>query len=910
MARSQKMALTQFGLKTAVGDLVSDSGYMRIAHNVVFPAAGRMDKTRGYRRLNQTLPVGVSGFQTGASAFSVISSKTLGQKVLINSGNFVNINEGARSLFYGDGVTTPWWGLDSPDQRTFLNFFDSRMKNSVNLKNLFLTTARTPVRIESGITNAGSAGNATDQLTYAGMPQAPGFFFLQQVNDELTSAAPNWLAINEAVAYRVVFGVHDADGNERLSPPSGRYIIANLYQVRGYDGNAKCPVLNILLPKQTECLRKDVVPTDVGGFKPWFVRVYRSQSVNTAVGANGTWPNDELQLCFEKFLTEPDVRDGYFTFVDRTPPQVLTSALYTNQNLGGDVNDGVLVTGSTGLGLVSKNDRPPIAQDTALFADCTMWANIKSPYRLILSLLGVQGTGDGPLFGPGDTFTIQNRTSGSTTSFTAVNGIPSSYFEFHIESGYGSVGVNTRQTVMNLVSSINSHSMIEAGNESGMVATYIGNDNSPGTIGQFMLETIQQEWNPNGIALEGGATTSRPDAWLPRPMQTKSFSWPFERIDAPNGIAISKPLQGDAVPPVNYVYVGRADTQIQRIIPTTNALYILCDDGIYWLRGTSPANFQIERLDPTCRIWFRESAVSMNDSVYLWAREGLFKIQNGSTIRLDADIRNLVESIRFNNDNAIVTRSNFAFANPFDNTVTFAWANWDSANLADGGVPYQALVWNENTGQWSSRDWCSDEDGQPQSQWGWTCATARWSDGALYLGQASGGNYDGAVFSDLSSGQGLFTAVYFDANNNLDFPTNRLVTSTMEWVTSVPNPGGMCHWSEFQAFSQPGSIVYSTFGAPNLNLAKGVNDGPWNPVFPLANYFQVQISSEEALMHTDVVVSPTSPQGRVFLGTQGGYAARQIVRLIHRGDDGQQPIGVSFTGFSLLYRQVSGRTTR
>lgn len=300
----------------------------------------------------------------------------------------------------------------------------------------------------------------------------------------------------------------------------------------------------------------------------------------------------------------------------------------------------------------------------------------------------------------------------------------------------------------------------------------------------------------------------------------------------------------------------------------------------------------------------------MNDCVYLWSREGIFKIQNGSTIRLDGDIRNIVESIRFNNDDPIVTKSNFAFANPFDNTVTLGWANWDSANIQTGGVPYQALVWNENTGAWSSRDWSNDENGQTQAEWGWTCAVARWSDGAIYLGQASGGEYDGSVFSDLSSGSGLREATYQDSNNNLSFPRTRSLLALMEWVTTVPNPAGMCHWSEFQAFSQPGSIVYSQGGVPNLNLATGLNEAGWNPVYPFADAYRVLISSEEVPAHTDVPVYPTTPQGRVYLGTQGGYAARQVVRLSHQNDLVGTPQGCSFTGFSLLFRQVSGRNTR
>lgn len=919
MARQQRLQLTEFGLNTIIGDLQSGPGALRVAHNVVVPASGRVEKTRGFhavtRRTNYVATPDLNG---GSCINSIISSKTLGQNVLLNAG--INATDPllgisiiqACSLLYGDGYTNPWWALQTPDNRTVLNDSYTRQKSSVNQKTLFLTGQRTPLRLESGIEQATDATVASAQLSYAGMPQAPGISWYQQVNNELVSVSgANWLGNGMFVAYRFVWGTVDIDGNERLSPPSGRYIIGNTAVTRGYSAGADmCPQLFVAVPFVTESVSIpiDTLPTNLS-HRRWFLRVYRSQIMASVAGAA---PDDELQLCYEVWPTAAQVSSRRVQFTDTCPPAGLTAALYTNQTLGGDVNSGVLVAGSTGLGLASKNDRPPIAKDTALFADCTFWANFTTPYRLTLSVLGVQSTAGGPLLSPGDTITIASGTGGSQ-AFTGTIGVPGSSSEFFIETGYSSIALNIRQTVMNLCASINTQMGIAGGN---IVAVYNGNDASPGTIGQFYLETIQQEFNPNIIATgtglgSVGAQSSTRTPWLPL-QQTDtggSSGWYFTREDAPNGLAISKPLQGDAVPPVNYLRVGRADTVIQRILPTTNALYILCDDGAYWLRGTAPTNFQIERLDPTCRIWWRESAVTLNDSVFLWAREGLFQIQNGSTIRLDTPIRGTIESVRFNNSQPVIARSNFAWANPFDNTVTFCWANLDTANIGSGGSPYQAFIWNANTGAWTTRQMNHMFNGSFVSAR--SCAVARWIDGAVYMGCPEDFSSGGFVFTDISTGQSIGEPEYFDTLTLGDASTVSLsLQATMEWVTSVPNPGSICHWSEFQAFSQPGSIVYADDGGTSLNLEYAINEAGRNPAFPIVDEFTVTISSEVAATHTIATINPTSTQGRCYIATSGGYAARQTVRIEHVEDANGDPAGCSFTGFAIVYRPISGRTTR
>lgn len=919
MPRQQRLQLTEFGLNTIVGDLQAGPGALRVAHNVVIPAAGRAEKVRGFFGFTKKLPFTpgpAPSLTGGGAANSVISSKTLGQKVLINSGLGVGspsvLTTGA--LWYGDGVTHDWWDLTTPDGRTFLNDSYTRQKHSVNQKTLFLTTQRTPIRIEADIETAATRADALAQVSYAGMPQSPGIAWQQQTAPELVdvSAAVNWLANGQFVAYRFVWGVADADGTRRLSPPSGRYILGNVPQVSGYDAGATlCPSLHVQLPYRTETLEVglDVAPAS-STHRRWFLQAYRSQVMAATAGGA---PDDELQLCYEAWVTSVDVENGYITFSDTCPPAGLTTALYTNQVLGGDVNSGVLVAGNTGLGLASKNDRPPIAKDTALFADCTFWANFTTPYRLTLSLLGVQADGGGPFVGAGSTITFSDF-NGGTFTLTGVTGTPATEDEFHVETAYSSIALNIRQTAMNLVAALNTSSWLL---KNALVGVYNGNDASPGTIGQFYVETVQQEWNPNTITdpLGNIGASSDVSGWLPSQEEVgENTGWKFVRDDAPNGLAISKPFQGDAVPPVNYLRVGRSDTVIQRIIPTTNALYILCDDGVYWLRGTAPTNFQIERLDPTCRIWFRESACALNDSVFLWAREGLFQIQNGSVIRIDTPIRGTIESVRFNNDNSIVLRSNFAWANPFDNTVTWGWANWDTAADGAGGSPFQAFVWNANTNSWSTRQMNVFFNGGFRTAL--SCATARWSDGAIYAGAPHNITAGGYVLSDVSTGSGIGQPVYYilgtgsaGAGGGVAYP----LEAAMEWVTSVPNPGSICHWSEFQAFSQPGSVVYSA-GNADLNLAYSVNevDGltTFNPAFPIVDKFGVVISSEVQAAHTSATVLPASTQGRCYIATPGGYAVRQMVRITHTTNAAGNAAGCAFTGFALVYRAVSGRTTR
>lgn len=887
MAKSQKLTINNFGLKTSVGELEADPGYLRVCHNLELLYPGVMEKRAGMKRLHQWLVPGHITPGDGASIYSIVSTKGLGYNLLLNTGD----QFGAYNIMYGDGVTAAWERLYPPDAGDVTNTESARMKSAVSLNNIFLTSSRHPVRVESDVTTL-AVGTKHNAVTWAGMPRIPGFDWGMQGATNLQAVPPFWLQDGYSVAYRVVFGTYDADGNERLSAPSGRWVLSNSSQTPGYvPATAQCPLVLVKIPYQTDTLG---TPVDTN----WFFRLFRTTQVPNAT-AN---PSDEMQLCYEYKLTSTDITNGFVQVIDRTPDAALTTALYTNLLLGGDVSSGVTVSGSTGLGLVSQNDRPPIAEDVALYADCLVWANIKGPQRLTLSILGVQAAAGGPLFSVGDTISIQGMVT--TLTYTGVAGAPAGPSQFTVETGYASQALNIRKTVMNLVSSINANY-----GSSGVIATYIGSDASPGTIGQFMLESVQQEWTgptgPNGGIL---VTTNRVTAFTPTPeAYLESYKWESARDVFPNGIAISKPLQGDAVPPVNYLRVGRSDTVIRRVVPISNALFIFCDDGIYWMRGTAPTNFIIERFDPTVRILARETCVALGDSVFVWAKEGIFRVSAGGSQRIDQDIRNQVESIRYQADTDQFTQYFFAYAHPIKNVVTFCWTYDDAA--AHHGA-FRGFTFHLNTALWSSRDvgWIDPLNPAVGPQNVKSCAAVRFIDDSLFMGQweCDVNGWIGIIFSDYGyQGPGIHgvNAVFEDSPNNTAGALPNPVTATMEWVTSVPNPGGICHWSEFQAYSSVGSIM--------TNAAWGVNDlaDLIFESYPIVDSYLVQITSELGAV-TQATLLPTSNQGRLYLATESGYSSRQIVRLIHSTNAAGSPSYCQFTGFSFLYRAVSGRNTR
>jgi hypothetical protein len=108
-----------------------------------------------------------------------------------------------------------------------------------------------------------------------------------------------------------------------------------------------------------------------------FYQIYRSgiaQATDT-LSLSDVVPNDELQLVYEAFPTEDDIKNGEIEILDNTPEVFKGAFLYTNA--------------ATGEGILQANDIPPFAKDINKFKNVVFYANTRTKHKKIINLLGV-----------------------------------------------------------------------------------------------------------------------------------------------------------------------------------------------------------------------------------------------------------------------------------------------------------------------------------------------------------------------------------------------------------------------------------------------------------------------------------------------------------------------------------------
>jgi hypothetical protein len=808
---SQKLELEFKGLATAAGQLGAPPGSLTVAKNVNFPVPGLVEKRVGLE---------TRAYKFGGCAWKFISTKQLGGNLLMNIGN----GTAGSSLQYGTGASGPT-AISTPDGTSFSNTATDRMRAAVSLKTHFLTSSRAPARVESDLT-----------MSWAGMPRAPGAY-----SASLAATATTWLAVGSAVAYRVVWGTVDADGVERVSAPSGRRVVANIATTTGYTGAARSVFLNVTIPKKADTTGTAITTA-------WFVRVYRSFASVVATGE----PNDELQLCYQVNVSAGEIASGAVGVTDTCPESTLGGFLYTNTVSGGDLGSSVIARLPPGTpGLVSGNDRPPLAKEVAAFADSLWWGNFTTLQRLQVSLLAVGAAG----LAVGDVVTVAG------INFTGVAGAPANTLQFTVELGLASTSLNVRATANNLVAAVNAEPT-----QVLVTAAYVGSDASPGTIGAMLFEARRSDAAAFTFTTSGAVTPFLPQASL----TSKQDTWN-------NGVAISKPFQGDAVPPANYLRVGRNDTTIQAMVPLRDALFIFTDDGIYWARGNSPADFVIESFDTTFRLLNRESASACGDAIYAWGYEGIAKITNGGVEYIDIPIRNYVAAAVSNFQpvkswpiTSFQARA-FSTAYRIARRVLFFYPRSSYSYACS-----EALVYNIVTGAWSVYTYNGSGD---EAFCAKNCAAVRVSDELLHAGEWSSGS-DTYMYADRAD---MSSTDYVDSDSAANYQS---VTSTLTWDSSTPNPGGLCHWQETQLFW---SYVDGVSGA-NQDLPSAATLG---------------ITTEAGTSQSASITSITTPQTRVPMEPEVGLATRQTVTLTHTATE---YFGLS--GFLLLYQPVSSFTTR
>lgn len=221
-----------------------------------------------------------------------------------------------------------------------------RIKSVEQNGNLYFTTSE-------GIKKV-SARTASD-LPNAVIQDAGGVKALD-LQAQVNYANPGFLPGNSKVAYRLVWGITDANENLILGAPSNRAVVENTGTSSG--------TVDLSFP----------IPAGVT--TSYFYQIYRTRiALQTPDPID---PGDDMYLVLEDFPTAAQITAGVITGLNDITPEdiaVTGAPLYTNPN-GGE-------------GIAQANERPPFAKDITSYKGYTFYANTSTVQRLTLSFLSV-----------------------------------------------------------------------------------------------------------------------------------------------------------------------------------------------------------------------------------------------------------------------------------------------------------------------------------------------------------------------------------------------------------------------------------------------------------------------------------------------------------------------------------------
>ena len=465
-----------------------------------------------------------------------------------------------------------------------------------------------------------------------------------------------WLATGAAsglntTGYRVMWIKTDANKNLIQGAPSG------FVQISNTTGSSVAPIVSFTIP--------------AGITTSHYYQIYRAAAV-----ANGVTPNDEEGLVYQGSPTAGDLAYGTISILDIVPDALRGATIYT---------------ASSQQGLVNENVAPPFAYDITVFRNSMFYGNTSGLQSFNLTLLG---TGSPAGIQSGDTVTLggvvftadttesistghfnvspvvlvtptgtthTSTTIDSISSMTGIAvgqlvsgaGIPSGTFVVSVNGGGSSVVISQATTASagGVTLTFTGDSAAQAIRDTALSLIRVINRYASSTLYAYYLSGVADL--PGMILIQSrtvGASTfyalsSRSTCWSPS-LPTSGTTQASTSSTNKNYIFYSKAQQPEHVPPGNYIPVGSADKNILRIIALRDSLFILKEDGVFYLTGTDSSNFQVWPLDYTTNLVSAESAVALNNQIYCFTTQGVVSItQNGVAIMsraIEKDLTSLI----------------------------------------------------------------------------------------------------------------------------------------------------------------------------------------------------------------------------------------------------------------------------
>jgi hypothetical protein len=562
----QTIELKAKGLYTHPNPLSLPPGAMLKAQNVVIDSDDIVDQRRGFQRYGNSLA---------------------NMKKLFTYKGRLLAHYGSKIAYDSDGAGTwqDYAGTYNPPAGL------PRILSSESNKNFFFLTDAGVMKLDSLAGVIGPAG-----------------MFKALDGTAATTGASGWFATNGQVAYRIVWGILDANNNKIIGSPSQRILCANT------SGGARNANISFSIP--------------VGITVNHFYQIYRS----AATASSTTEPNDELQLIVEKNPTAGEVTAKSITYLDQTPESLRGATLYTCPSQ---------------QGILQANEPPPLAKDMVAYKQMMLFVNTTSKHRLNITLISV-GASLGIQIG--DTITIAGVTYTGAGAENAATGA------FLVDTS-GTPAANIDSTAKSLIRVINSY----ASNTSVYAFYLTGFNDLPGKI------LIEERGIGN---IQYSATTSRSTAFSPT-VPAAGTTYASSNDVAKNRVFVSKVGQPEAVPLLQYYDMGSANKAILRTVALRDSVFFQKEDGVFRMVGSDPSNLSVSLFDSTTELLNIDSAVAFNNQVFGFTTQGIAGISDSGVSILSRPIETTLLKIsapQYTNFNA----ASFAIAYESERKFIFA----------------------------------------------------------------------------------------------------------------------------------------------------------------------------------------------------------------------------------------------
>jgi len=288
-----------------------------------------------------------------------------------------------------------------------------------------------------------------------------------------------------------------------------------------------------------------------------------------------------------------------------------------------------------------------------------------------------------------------------------------------------------------------------------------------------------------------------------------------------NRIYYSKVSEPEAVPVANYIDIGTQDAEIKRILALRDNLFVLKDDGIYVVSGTSAPDWSVRLIDST-KILAADSAVVLNNQIYCLTEQGVTRITASGAAIISRGIENKID---------LITNQGFDFAS---NTFGIGYEN-DRA--------YIMFVPSDESDTSATKTFRYNIFEQTWSEWEYeaTCGHVMSRDNTLYVGNADRNyiskerknndrtDHADRNFSAAINGNGVSSNI-LELSTLTDIDVNDVIVQEQEVTINYVNNRLLKKMDYFDTGINPpsGSTMYDSFKASNgsnmADIMEALND--------------------------------------------------------------------------------------